>query len=63
MATDAQHRLFEALTAHTLELEAKRDSASERDRVVLDLRLEAARKTLEWLSATLKRGPPSKAPS
>jgi hypothetical protein len=59
MATDAQHRLFEALKAHTSELEAKRKQALEDDQVVLDRRLEAARRLLEWLSTTLEPGSPS----
>jgi hypothetical protein len=59
MATDAQHRLFEALKAHTSELEAERKSASGPDQAVFDRRLEAARKLLEWLSTTLELGSPS----
>jgi len=56
MATDAQYLLFETVKAHTFELEAERERASEHDRVVLDQRLEAARKLLEWLSTTLEPG-------
>jgi hypothetical protein len=54
MATDAQHRLFEALKAHTLQLETERDAAPEHTQAVLDQRLEAARRLLEWLSTTLE---------
>jgi hypothetical protein len=60
MATDAQYWLFDALKAHTFELETERDGASEHDQVVLDRRIEAARRLLEWLSTTLKPGPPAK---
>ena len=59
MATDAQHQLFVALAAHRLELETERDAASEHDQVVLDLRLEAARRLLEWASTALKLGSPN----
>jgi hypothetical protein len=47
MATDAQYWLFDALKAHTFELETERDGASEHDQVVLDRRIEAARRLLE----------------
>lgn len=59
MPTDAQHRLFEALKAHTFELETERDAASEHNQAVLDRRLEFARRLLEWLSTTLELGSPA----
>jgi hypothetical protein len=54
MATEAQYQLFEALRAHTSELETERGGASGQDQAVLDRRIEAARKLLEWLSMTLE---------
>jgi len=57
MATDAQLRLFEAVKAHTYELESK-NGASGIECLVLDQRLKAARQTLEWPSAALESGYP-----
>jgi hypothetical protein len=57
MATEAQLRLFQALKAHTFELEIERDVASNRDREALDSRIEAARQLLEWLSKALELWP------
>ncbi len=55
MATnEAQLQLFEALKAHTFELEIERDAASGPDREFLDRRLEASRLLLEWLSKALE---------
>jgi hypothetical protein len=59
MATEAQDRLFDALKAHSSDLQAEREGASELDQAVLDRRLEAARKLLEWLSTTLERALPA----
>jgi hypothetical protein len=59
MALDAQHRLFEALKAHTFQLETERDAAPERDQTVFDRRLEAAQRLLEWLSTILEPASPS----
>jgi hypothetical protein len=50
MAVEAQSRLFEALKAHISELEAERDRTLGDNQAVLDQRLEAAVKVLEWLS-------------
>lgn len=57
MATDAQAQLFQALQAHTSELEIERDVASDRDLEALDRRIEAARLLLEWLSKALEPKP------
>jgi hypothetical protein len=59
MATEGQHQLFEALSAHRFQLESERDGASGNDQVVLDRRIEAARKLLEWLSTVLEPCLPS----
>jgi hypothetical protein len=53
MAAEAHNKLFEALKAHTSDLETERDGAPEHDRVILDRRVEATRRLLEWLSMTL----------
>jgi hypothetical protein len=53
MATEAQYQLFDALRAHTSELETERDGAPEHDRVILGRRVEATRRLLEWLSMAL----------
>ena len=53
MATDGQVQLFQALKAHTAELETEQSAASGLDRAVLDHRIEAARMLLEWLSPIL----------
>jgi hypothetical protein len=59
MARDPQYELFEALESHVTRLEAERDRASAHDHAVLDPRLEAALRVLEWLSTTLEVGSPS----
>jgi hypothetical protein len=59
MATEAHYRLVEAVDAHRLLLETERDGASENDQAVLDRRIEAARKLLEWLSTVLELSLPS----
>jgi hypothetical protein len=53
MATREQYKLFEALKAHTSELEAERYGAAALDQAVLNRRLEATRGLLEWLSGAL----------
>jgi hypothetical protein len=59
MAKEAQHKLFEALKAHIADLEAERDRTPWYSQTVLDRRLEAAFRTLEWLSTRLEPGTPS----
>jgi hypothetical protein len=58
MATAAQDRLFEALKAHTSQLEAERESASGRNRMSLDRRLKATHRLSEWLSIALASNEP-----
>jgi hypothetical protein len=50
MVVEAQSKLFEALKAHIAKLEDERDRALGRNQAILDQRLEAAAKVLEWLS-------------
>jgi hypothetical protein len=50
MAVEAQSKLFEALKAQIAKLETERDRALGHNQAVLDQRLEAAVKVLEWLS-------------
>jgi hypothetical protein len=57
MATDAKAQLFQALKAHTSELEIERDVASDRDLEALDRRIGAVRLLLEWLSKPLEPEP------
>ncbi len=57
MATDAKAQLFQALKAHTSELEIERDGASDRDLDALDRRIGSARLLLEWLSKALDSEP------
>jgi hypothetical protein len=57
MATDAKAQLFQALKAHTSELEIERDAASDRDLDTLDRRIGAAQLLLEWLSKALEPKP------
>jgi hypothetical protein len=59
MAIETQYELFEALNAHRFQLETERDGASGHDQVVLDRRIEAARKLLEWFSTVLEPRLPS----
>jgi hypothetical protein len=54
MATETDTLLLEALESYTTILENERDGASGTRQAVLDQRLEAARRLLEWLSTTLK---------
>jgi hypothetical protein len=54
MATDAKTQLFQALKAHTSELEIERDVASDRDLDALGRRIGSARLLLEWLSKALE---------
>jgi hypothetical protein len=56
MTREAQRQLYQALKAHTSELEITRGAAS--DLEALDRRIEAARLLLEWLSQALERQPP-----
>lgn len=57
MAIDAKAQLFQALKAHTSELEIERHVTSERDLEALDCRIAAARLLLEWLSKALEPQP------
>jgi hypothetical protein len=57
-ATETDPSLFEALKAHTINLETERDSATGPRREVLEQRLEAAKRLLEWLSTTLEPASP-----
>jgi hypothetical protein len=54
MATETDTSLLEALKAYTTTLETERDGATGPRQAVLDQRLEAARRLLEWLSTTLE---------
>jgi hypothetical protein len=54
MVKEAQYKLFEALKAHVADLEAERDRAFGQNQAVIDRRLEAAARVLEWLSTTLE---------
>jgi hypothetical protein len=54
MTRETQHELYQALEAHTSELEITRGAASGPDLEVLDRRIEAARLLLEWLSQALE---------
>jgi hypothetical protein len=54
MATETDTTLLEALKAYTTTLETERDGATGPRQAVLDQRLEASRRLLEWLSTTLK---------
>jgi hypothetical protein len=47
---DAQVSLFQAVKAHTLDLEKSRGITSGADLEILDRRIEDARRLLEWLS-------------
>jgi hypothetical protein len=53
MAKESQHKLFDALKAHIANLEAERNRAFGQNQAVLEQRLEAAVKVLEWLSTRL----------
>jgi hypothetical protein len=60
MATrEAHHQLYQALNAHKLELEMTRGVTSGLDLEVLDRRIEAAQRLLEWLSQALEPPPPA----
>jgi hypothetical protein len=57
MATEAQVELFQAVKAHTLDLETTRGVTGGLDQEVLDRRIQNARLLLEWLSQALGPGP------
>jgi hypothetical protein len=59
MAGEAQSALYQALKAHTSELEITRGAVSGLDVEVLDRRVEAAQRLLEWLSQALEPQPPA----
>jgi hypothetical protein len=59
MVKEAQSKLFEALKAHVASLEAERNRASGQNQAVLDRRLEAGVRVLEWLSTRLDTGSPT----
>jgi hypothetical protein len=52
VATAEQIEIFEAIRIHTSALETERNAASGFARELLELRLEAARSLLEWLSTS-----------
>jgi hypothetical protein len=52
MTTDEPVNLFQAVLAHSLDLERSRGITSGGDLEVLDVRIEDARRLLEWLSPT-----------
>lgn len=54
MATASQIELFEALLAHSAELEVTRGAASDLELEALGRRIEAVRLLLEWLSQALE---------
>jgi hypothetical protein len=54
MAKESQYKLLEALKAHISDLEAERDRASGRKEAVLEQRLKAAGKALDWLSTRIE---------
>jgi hypothetical protein len=58
MTREAQRQLYQALKAHTSELETARGVTSGPDLEVLDRRIEAARLLLEWISQALEPQPP-----
>jgi hypothetical protein len=61
MATmgEARRQLYQALRAHSSELEIERGVTSGPDLEVLDRRIEAARLLLEWISRALELDPPA----
>jgi hypothetical protein len=54
MAKETDSILLEALESYTTTLQTERDGAEGTRQAVLDQRLEAARRLLEWLSTTVK---------
>jgi hypothetical protein len=52
MAREDQIKLFEAIKTHTSALETERRASSGLVGELLDLRVEAARSLLEWLSTS-----------
>jgi hypothetical protein len=56
MAIEAQSELFQAVKAHTLDLEITRGVVG-LGREILDRRIEAARQLSEWLSQALEPQP------
>jgi hypothetical protein len=59
MTREAQRQLYQALMAHTSELEITRGVASGADLEILDRRIEAGRLLLEWLSQALEPQTPA----
>jgi hypothetical protein len=59
MTRETQRQLYQALEAHTSELEITRGAASGPDLEVLDRRIEAARLLLKWLWQALEPQPPA----
>jgi hypothetical protein len=57
MSIEAQIELFQAVKAHNLGLETTRPITSGLDLDVLDRRMEAAQRLLEWLSQALELHP------
>ena len=57
MSIDAQLVLFQAIKAHTAELEIEQDGATGPDPKALDGRVEAARRLLEWIEQALEPHP------
>jgi hypothetical protein len=61
MATtgEARRQTYQALRAHSSELEIERGVTSSPDLEVLDRRIEAVRLLLEWISPALELDPPT----
>jgi hypothetical protein len=57
MTRETQRRLYQAVKAHTSELEITRGVVEGLDREALDHRIEAARQLSEWLSQALELQP------
>ena len=57
MIRETHRQLYQAVKAHTSELEITRDVVEGFDREALDPRIEAARQLLEWLSQALEIRP------
>jgi hypothetical protein len=54
---ETQQRLYQVLKAHKFDLETTRGVTSGPDLEVLDRRIEAARRLLEWLAQALELEP------
>jgi hypothetical protein len=59
MTRETQRQLYEAVRAHTLDLEMTRSISSGLDPKVLNRRIGAVLLLLEWLSTALELGPPA----